>query len=193
MTIRRRLTLWYVGILLGSLVIMAGVLHYEWAEQLQWAREGKPALETVWEEVGEALLFYGVPTILVLVVGGGWLLRRALEPVATLTRAAERIHAHNLQERLPRTGQPEELERLTEVFNSMMARLDQAFTHIRDFTIHASHELKTPLTLMRVETETRLRDSAKAPEEREFLANLLDEIDRLRKIVDGLTLLAKAD
>jgi len=192
MTIRTRLTLWLGGILLISLIVMSGVLYHEWTEQQRRMMERKAA-EPAWEEVGEIILFYGTPTAVLLLLGSWWLLRKSLAPVTSLTRALERIHARNLKERLPLTGSGDELDRLTEVFNSMTMRLDDSFTQIREFTLNASHELKTPLTIMRGEIETRLRDSATVLHDREFFADQLDEIDRLAKIVDALTLLAKAD
>jgi len=131
------------------------------------------------------VLFYGVPAALFMLVGSWWLLRKSLAPVIALTRAAERIHVHNLRERLPRTGNGDELDRLTEVFNSMITRLDESFVHIREFTLHASHELKTPLTVMRSEIETALRDPATAPAQGEIFAGQLDEIARLTMIVDS--------
>ena len=75
----------------------------------------------------------------------------------------------------------------------MLARLDDSFKRIREFTLHASHELKTPLTVLCGETETALRDESLPPAERERAASQLDELRRLARIVDGLTLLAKAD
>ncbi len=190
MTIRARLTLWYAAILIVSLVVMAGVFSYEIRE----ARQPSPVpREPVSEEVGEFLLYYGVPTAVLLLSGGWFLIRRALAPVTVLTQAAERIHAHNLKERLPVAGHDDELNRLTRVFNAMMARLDESFTHIREFTLHASHELKTPLTVMRGELESTLDDETWTPAQRDIVVSQLDEIQRLTKIVDGLTLLAKAD
>jgi signal transduction histidine kinase len=85
------------------------------------------------------------------------------------------------------------LDRLTEVFNGMMARLDDSFKRTREFTLHASHELKTPLTILCGETETALREESLTPAERERAVSQLDELRRLARIVDGLTLLAKAD
>jgi len=126
-------------------------------------------------------------------LGGWWLTRRALAPVARLTAAVEKIHEHNLREPLPRGGSGDELDRLTEVFNSMTARLDGSFNRIREFTLHASHELKTPLAILCGETETALRDESLSPSEYERAASQLDELRRLTRIVDGLTLLAKAD
>jgi signal transduction histidine kinase len=113
--------------------------------------------------------------------------------VTALTHAAEHIHVNNLKERLPRTGNGDELDRLTEVFNAMTARLDDSFTHIREFTLHASHELKTPLTVLQGELETALRDQHCTPAQQEMYASQIDEIQRLARIVDGLTLLARAD
>jgi len=80
--------------------------------------------------------------------------------VTNLTHKVETIHADSLGQQLPRSGNGDELDRLAEVFNSMMKRLDHSFTHIREFTLNASHELKTPLTIMRGEIETRLGDSS---------------------------------
>ena len=193
MTIRNRLALWLAGILLVSLAILSGVLHYEWVEQQSRLKEQNQEPEPAWEEVGEIVLYYGLPTALLVLAGSWWLLRKSLAPIISLTRAAERIHAHNLKERLPQTGTGDELDRLTDVFNSMMARLDESFTQIREFTLNASHELKTPLTVMRAEFETALRDPATPLPQREIFADQLGEIERLTKIVNSLTLLAKAD
>jgi signal transduction histidine kinase len=113
--------------------------------------------------------------------------------VAKLTQAVEKIHAGNLSARLPHSGNGDELDRLTDVFNTMTARLDHSFQHIREFTLHASHELKTPLTILRGELENALHEPLATAAQKERLAGQIDEIERLAKIVDGLTLLTKAD
>jgi len=74
--------------------------------------------------------------------GGWWLMRKAMTPVTALTEAAARINDRNLAERLPRSGNGDEVDQLTAVFNDMTARLDTSFNRIREFTLHASHELK---------------------------------------------------
>ncbi|MEO6183786.1 MAG: ATP-binding protein, partial [Verrucomicrobiota bacterium] len=122
-----------------------------------------------------------------------WLMRTALSPVAAITAAAKRINEKNLREKLPRTGNRDELDQLTEVFNSMTARLDDSFQRIREFTLHASHELKTPLTVMQGELETALREENLPEIQQERILSQLDELQRLTKIVNGLTLLTKAD
>jgi signal transduction histidine kinase len=172
---------------------MAAVLKHEWDEHYEQLREGIREDEPVWEEVGEVMLYYGVPTALLLLLLGGWLLRKALMPIAALTEAAERINLDNLSSRLPRTGTGDELDRLTEVFNRMMQRLQDSFAHVREFTLDASHELKTPLTIMRAQLESTLREGSWNVSQRELIGSQLDEIQRITKIVDGLALLAKAD
>ena len=192
MTIHNRLTLWFGGILVLSLGILSGVVHYEWVEQQKRVGDRNEP-DPAWEEVAEVVLFYGLPTALLLIAGGWLLLRKSFSPVAALTAAAERINLENLSERLPSTHTSDELERLTDVFNAMMGRLEDSFSRVRDFTLNASHELKTPLTVMRVEIEDALRHDGISPAHHDLLANQLEEIERLTKIVDGLTLLAKAD
>ena len=193
MTIRSRLTIWYASVLLASILLMAGVMYYELVYERQAAAaEGLPK-EAIEEEVAEVIFFYAIPTALATIVGGWWLLRKALAPLDRLTMAAERIHDDNLREPLPRTGNGDEVDRLSEVLNETTKRLDDSFTRIREFTLRASHELKTPLTVVRSELETALTEEALSVRERERTVNLLDEMERLTQIVDSLTFLTKAD
>jgi signal transduction histidine kinase len=194
MTIRTRLTAWYAAIMFVSLLAM-GVLTY-----LQFAPEPHEAStfhadadENDFRESLRTILWCGVPAGALALAGGWFLMRRALTPVTALTAAAEKIHDGNLNQQLPRSGNGDELDRLTEVFNAMIARLDGSFARIREFTLHASHELKTPLTVLHGELETALSENNLPAAQRERLASQLDEIQRLAKIVDGLTLLTKAD
>jgi len=197
MTIRTRLTLWYAGILFVSILLISGLLYHELVLEKRGPRP-VPAPEQdegddVSEDVVQIFLWCGVPAALLGLAGGWWLMRRALAPLTALTAAAARIQEHNLKERLPCSGNGDEMDRLTEVFNAMTARLDGSFQRIREFTLHASHELKTPLTVLHGELETVLRDPGLAEPRREHLLSQLDEVRRLAKIVDGLTLLTKAD
>jgi len=192
MTIRTRLTLWYAGILIASLLVIGLGTYREIAEQLRHDHRKAPAGHAL-DETSEMVFQIGLPAVLLGLLGGWWLMRRALAPVTKLTEAVEKIHEHNLHEPLPRSGNGDELDRLTEVFNSMTARLDGSFQRIREFTLHASHELKTPLTILRGELETALHDGHSSAAQKERLASQIDEIERLTKIVDGLTLLTKAD
>jgi heavy metal sensor kinase len=192
MTIRTRLTFWYAGVLTASLLVIGVGTYRELDEQLRHDRHRKPEEHAILE-TGELVVEVGLPAILLGLLGGWWLTRKALAPVSKLTEAVEKIHERNLRDPLSRTGNGDELDRLTEVFNRMLARLNGSFNRTREFTLHASHELKTPLTVLCGETETALRDESHSASERERAASLLDELRRLARIVDGLTLLAKAD
>jgi signal transduction histidine kinase len=192
MTIRTRLTLWYAVILFVSLLLIGGGTYREIREQSRHSRQAGSTRHD-FGEAGELVVEVGLPAVLLGLAGGWWLTRRALAPVAALTQAAQRINECNLSEQLPRTGNADELDRLTEVFNAMTTRLDNSFQRIREFTLHASHELKTPLAVMHGELETALQDQSVTDVQRERLFGQLDEVQRLAKIVDGLTLLAKAD
>lgn len=193
MTLRTRLTCGYSAIAIVCMILLGVLAHHQFwteVEMHQWlGPKGLP--NDRWSGTIASSVYSLVPAVL----GAGWLLmRRILEPILRLTEAVGRIHTRNLNEPLPCTGSNDEVDRLAQVFNAMVARIDQSFQQIREFTLHASHELKTPLTVMRGELETALHDSDSLPPvQREWMQSQLDEIQRLAKIVDGLTLLTKAD
>ena len=200
MTIRTRLTLWFAGVLFASLVAMGVFSYFELIAEPRSKTPGhganakeEDADESGWSDIIGILAWCGLPALALGLGGGWWLMRKAMAPVAALTHAAERLNEHHLEEQLPRTGDGDELDRLTEVFNAMTERLNDSFVRIRQFTLHASHELKTPLTVMHGELETALREGSLTAPQRQRLESELDEVQRLTKIVDGLTLLTKAD
>jgi heavy metal sensor kinase len=135
-----------------------------------------------------------LPIGLLLAGGGGLLLaRRALKPVAKITKAAQRISGEHLKERLQETGMDDELDRLAKTLNDMLARLEEAFRQVRQFSADASHELQTPLTILKGELEVALRSSRSPEEYRRVLTSGLEEIDRIIRLVEGLLLLSRAD
>jgi two-component system, OmpR family, heavy metal sensor histidine kinase CusS len=195
MRIRTRLSLWYAAIVFLSLAVAGGVSYHHIVGDHAGSKVSVNRAEDEAEDLGELTSFvcwFSLPVLVIGFGGGWWLMRKTFAPVAALTEAAARIHAENLHEQLPRSGNGDEIDRLTEVFNTMIARLDQAFARIRDFTLHASHELKTPLTIMRGQIETGLADET-STSQREFLLSQIEEIDRLTRIIDSLSLLTKAD
>jgi len=135
-----------------------------------------------------------LPIALLLAGGGGWMLaRRALKPVDRMAETARRISAEHLTGRLEETGADDELDKLARTLNEMLGRLDAAFKEMRQFTADASHELQTPLTILKGEMEVGLR-SLRSPEEyQRILKSALEETDRIAHLVEGLLLLARAD
>jgi len=125
-------------------------------------------------------------------VGGVMIARKALRPVDEMTAAARRITAEDLHERIQREGSRDELDRLAETLNGMLARLDDAFQHMRRFAADAAHELRTPLTALKGGIEVALR-ADRAPEEyRRVLVSSLEEVDRLIRVAEDLLLLSRA-
>jgi heavy metal sensor kinase len=183
------MTIWYSGVLLLSTLLIA-ILSFN---ELHERRERPTRVYRGMEELIQIVLWIGVPAVLLSIGGGWWLMRKALTPVASLAAAARNVTERNLSQQLPRTYNHDELDQLAEALNAMTSRLNDSFTRVRDFTLHASHELKTPLTVLYSETETELHDESISSAEREHIVSKLDELRRLARIVDGLTLLAKAD
>src|SRR5512135_2207950 len=110
MTIRARLILWFTGILFLSLLAMAILTYYELvAEPRSKIQRGQATASEEMQENGAEDLFVilawcGLPALAISLVGGWWMMRKALAPVASLTTAAERLNEYTLAERLPRTG-----------------------------------------------------------------------------------------
>jgi heavy metal sensor kinase len=132
--------------------------------------------------------------VLVLAALSGWLLaRRALRPVSQTADAVRRIGDRNLHERLPEPGTKDEIDQLIRVFNELLARLDRAFDLQRRFTSDASHEIGTPLTVLKGNTEVALLERHTAEDYEAILRSNLEEIERLSKLISNLLLLARSD
>src|SRR4051812_25075615 len=187
MTIRAKLTAWYSAILFVSVLLIAGLSYNELVLEKARAKTAEADDDAEgWEDVVAIIIWCGLPAAAIGIAGGWFMMKKSLAPVSQIAEAASKIDERNLSSRLARTGNGDELDRLTEVFNSMIARLENSFQQIREFTLHASHELKTPLTVMRSELETGLIEAKSSDDERERLVSQLDEVLRLTKIVDGL-------
>lgn len=140
------------------------------------------------------VLLVSLPAALAVALGGGWFLAgRALRPVDAITLAASRIAAGDLTQRLTVAHSQDEIGRLADAFNDMIARLEASFRQVRQFSADASHELRTPLTVMKGETELALRRVRPAEDYRLVLESSLEEIDRMARIVDELLFLSRAD
>jgi len=140
------------------------------------------------------MLGFGVPLILLVVVAGGAVLvRQALRPVRRIIDGAKAITSSNLGQRLPVARTSDEIEHLSVVLNQMIARLEEALQHSQRFSADASHELRTPLTIMRVELESIGQETLLDPAIREKIASILEETDRMGKMVEGLLAISRLD
>ena len=134
------------------------------------------------------------PLLLLLASAGGyWMSRRALTPVDEITRTARTIGSKNLSSRLAVPQSGDELQRLSETLNGMLERLEAAFKRISQFTADASHELRTPVALMRTTAELSLRKSRPEAEYREALTQILNELETTSALIEKLMLLARSD
>jgi heavy metal sensor kinase len=139
-------------------------------------------------------LALGLPLAVVIITAGGyWLVRRALTPVEQITRAAERITQFNLSERLPVAKTGDEIERLSLSLNRMITRLDDALQNSKRFVADASHDLRTPLTILRGELESFAADARLDAELHDRVGSLLEEVVHLGKIVEQLFTLSRLD
>jgi heavy metal sensor kinase len=135
-----------------------------------------------------------LPFALIAVGGGGWwIAHRAATPLKAITGQAEKISASDLDQRLPVPTSHDEIRYLTIVLNEMFDRLQRSFEQVTRFTSDASHELKTPLALMRAQLETAIGSGEVTSAQRTVLSNLIEQCSQLSQIVDGLLFLSRAD
>lgn len=140
------------------------------------------------------ILWLSVPLLLIGAGLGGYLIsRRALKPVDQITTAAESISISNLSDRLEVPKTSDELQRLSETLNRMLARLDASVQRMSQLTADASHELRAPVSLIRTTAELAVHGGRTNPEYREDMIQILTEAERTSKLIDSLLLLARAD
>ena len=156
---------------------------------------GKDTEETR-ETLGQLVLAYvlALPLVVVAVgLGSWWIAHRAVAPVKAIAAQAEKISASDLHQRIAESSSPDEISHLTHVLNAMFDRLQTSFEQVTRFTSDASHELKTPLALMRAEVEMALDSPRLASDQRDLLSDLIEQCTQLSHIVDGLLFLSRAD
>lgn len=124
---------------------------------------------------------------------GYGLSRVALRPVRLIQETANHISSDNLSERIPVAAVEDEISDLARLLNQMFDRLESSFNQVRRFSAEASHELKTPLSLVRLQTEKTLMDGGLNPAQEESLHIVLEEVSRLNKIIEQLLFLSRAE
>ncbi|WP_418338122.1 heavy metal sensor histidine kinase [Pseudomonas syringae group genomosp. 3] len=139
-------------------------------------------------------LVIGLAISALVSAGLGWLVARSgLKPVARVTQVAASMSAGSLKERIPMDFVPRELELLVTSFNAMLARLEESFSRLSNFSADIAHELRTPISNLRTHTEVILTKK-RAPEiYEENLYSNLEDLNRLSSIIDGMLFLAKSD
>lgn len=138
-----------------------------------------------------SLVAVGGSVWLLGLLGGWWLSGRAIQPIAAISRTATRIAEGNLDERIGTAGTDSELDQLSRVLNRTFDRLHRTLERQKQFTADASHELRTPVTILLTETQRALKRD-RAPEEyRAALETCRDAAGRMRRLTEALLLLAR--
>jgi len=140
------------------------------------------------------ILLFAIPVLIGLAgLGGYWLTTRSLAPLGWMAEQAHQITSSNLDRRLEIGNAADELVVLSASFNELLSRLDQTFDSMRRFVADASHELRTPISVIRGEADVALSRERSPAEYRQALTLILDESRRLSRLVDDLLNLARAD
>ena len=147
------------------------------------------ALDTfrIWAWIGLPIIICGAG------LGGHWLSGRAMKPVYSLVLSTREISERNLAKRIPMPAAQDELSELAMTMNQMLERLEEAFTRITRFTSDASHELRTPITVIRTTSEVILERDRSTEQYREMVGQILKESESASVLIEQLLTLARAD
>lgn len=142
-------------------------------------------LQTLWLFVAVAVAVTGIL---------GWAaVRRGLLPLRAMREQAQVVTAQQLSHRLPVQRMPVELAELANSLNDMLARLEEAFARLSDFSSDIAHELRTPVSNLMTETQVALSRSRSADDYRSVLESNAEELDRMARLITDMLLLAKAE
>lgn len=132
--------------------------------------------------------------VLLVALGGGWFVSsRMMRPIAAISATAAKLSATNLSERIETKDLETELQPLAKVLNESLSRLQLSFSRLAQFTADASHELRTPLAVLQSQLELAASRPRSVEEYQQTLATCLRATERMRSLVDGLLMLARAD
>jgi len=155
--------------------------------------ESLAQLNATLQSITIALLIITPFVLLTGAFGSYWLAKRAFRPILHLTRTAREIKAGDLHRRVPVPRSRDEVHQLALTLNEMIGRLEQAFTQQRRFVADASHELRTPVTVIRSITDIALEEPLNLDEYDEILREINAESERLGLLINDLLVLARAD
>lgn len=158
-----------------------------WIQSAQSLTDAEESLDRL-----RAALLIGIGALSLLAGFAGYFLAaRALAPIDKITATARRISAEDLSSRLNLPNHGDEVSRLADTFDDMLARIESGFARERQFTADASHELRTPLAAMQTILDFTRASERPAAEYRQALDDLAEESDRLQNLVEGLLILAR--
>ncbi len=159
---------------------------------LRLAVSEEPLWDEFWDMV--SVLAIGLPIVVLLIGFAGYAVAgQALQPVEEMAQRARKISAERLNQRLTIQNPTDELGNLGLAFNETLARLEKSFEQLRRFTADASHELRTPLTAIRSVGEVALQNSGDSVYYRDIIGSMLEEANRLTRLVESLLTISRAD
>lgn len=139
------------------------------------------------------LVFLGGAVLVLGLAGGWWLADRAIQPIRRISQTATNVSASNLSERVDTSAMDEELRSLGMTLNSMLHRLERSFQRQSQFTADASHELRTPISVLLTHCELALNRPRTADEYVQTIIICQRAAERMRRLVEGLLILARSD
>lgn len=140
------------------------------------------------------VLMISVPLLLLVsVLGGYFILTKALQPVKAVVQTARKITTEDLSHRIDSKNRKDEIGELITTFNQMISRLEQSVMQLKQFSSDASHDLKTPLTIIRGEIEIALRKNRSSKEYIKTLTSIQEEAGKLETIIENLLFLSRID
>ena len=139
------------------------------------------------------LLFSGPILLFVSVLGGYLILTRVLQPMKAVVKTAQKITTEDLSLRIESKNQENEIGQLITTFNEMISRLERSVLQIKQFSSDASHDLKTPLTVIRGEIDIALRKNRPPAEYIKTLKSVGEEAKKLERVIDNLLFLSRMD
>jgi signal transduction histidine kinase len=203
-TLRLQLILWYLGSFLATVVLFGTITYFHLRQELRSAAwKEVPSDHPAWaikeslseSEVNRLLghlmhisLLYSVPFVVVAISLGVLLAKKSIRPIASLNTQLQLIGPENLYRRVSITQGDNEYQQLQSYINSLLERLQTAFAQLGDFSAKVAHELKTPLTLLRLKLEQQAGQI-----DAEFVESLQDELKWLSDYIDRMLLLARAE
>ena len=203
-SLRLQLTIWYLGSFVATVILFSTITYFHLRQELgsttwqhrqtdhpSWAikeslSEGEVRL--LLDHLVRISLLYSIPFVIVATLLGLVLAKKSIHPIACLNTQLQLLGPKNLHRRVSIAQADGEYRELQVHINSLLERLQVAFTQLGDFSAKVAHELKTPLTLLRLKVEQQSGQI-----DPDFIESLQDELKRLSDYVDRMLLLARAE